>query len=70
MSTLRVIAVGAALVPLFDASGRMLRGRFVGRGHDGNASAETVADTPYHRTAIEHGDLALVADEGDRRDPA
>ena len=76
MSTLRVVAVAGALVPFFDASGRMIRGRHVGRDAAGRPAPETVDDTPYHRNALAHGDLALAPEatapttEEPPRDPA
>lgn len=59
-STLRVIALGEALVPYFDQAGRLERGRYIGRDFNGKPAAEEVRDTTYVQRALARGELALA----------
>lgn len=63
MNTIRVIAKGEGILPALDEQGRQRRGRYVGRDAARQPVAETVADTPYIRTALAHGDLDELPEE-------
>lgn len=62
MTQIRIRAVGDHLLPLVDASGATLRGRFAGRDKTGAPlpDGELVAETSYYVRAVARGDVERV----------